>query len=81
MERARKGSLLPYIKRCYIPVTHVLEYTTDWDTTGVIPTGCTKDLSEYGEDLDISSLSRLSGERAYIKILKHNRMTKVIDIL
>jgi hypothetical protein len=80
MERARRGTLLPYIKRCYIPVCHTLDYTIDWDTSNALPPGCHQDMSEYG-DYDISSLKRIHGERPYIRQVKHNRMTQVIDIV
>lgn len=62
-------------------MTHLLEYTIDWDQSGTLLPGCTKDPSEYGEDLDISSLSRLSGERAYLQELKRKRNTELIDIV
>jgi len=65
-ESARRGSILPYLKHCYIPVTHLLEYTSDWDQSSFLLPGQAIDKTEYGEDLDISSLSRFSGERDYI---------------
>ena len=69
MERARRGCLLPYLKKCYIPVTHLLEKTTEWE--GPVQVGV-KDLTEFGENTDISSLCRLSGERAYLRQLRRN---------
>lgn len=46
-----------------------------------IPHGTVRDRSEYGEDMEVSSLKRLRGERAYYKALKSNRMSKVIDLV
>ena len=81
IEKARKNSTIKYLKNCFIPVTHVLEKTKNWDKVDEIPYGTEHDKSEYGEDLDISSLSRLKGEREYIKACKHDRMNKVIDLV
>ena len=40
-----------------------------------------RDRSEFGDELEISSLSRLRGERHYIKALKDGRMNRVIDLV
>ena len=66
LEKARQNSCIKYLKNCYIPVTHVLEYTKDWEKVDEIPHGTVRDRSEYGDDLEISSLRRLRGERAYL---------------
>ena len=70
-----------YLKNVYIPITHVLEYAKDWEKVDEIPVGCEKDRSEYGDDLEMSSLTRIKGERAYIRALKKGRMEKVIDLV
>ena len=44
----------------------MLEYTKDWETVDEIPHGTVRDRSEFGDELEISSLSRLKGERAYL---------------
>ena len=75
LERARENTLIRYLKKTFIPITHILERTIDWENADKIPEGTVKDRSEYGEDLEISSLSRLKGERAYIQALKRGRMT------
>ena len=66
IERARRGMLLPYVKKCYIPVTHLIEQSSEWDFHSQLLPGQVPDRSEYQRDLDISSLSRFKGERAYI---------------
>ena len=38
-------------------------------------------MAEYGDDLDISSLSRLKGERKYLRALKHGRTHSNIDLV
>ena len=80
LEKARQGACIKYLKNCYIPVTHVLEYTKDWEKVDEIPSGTVTDRSEYG-DLEVSSLQRLKGERAYIQALKRGRMNEVIDLV
>lgn len=81
LEKANHGACVKYLRNTYIPVTHVLEYTRDWDKVGNLPHGTVKDRSEYGDDLEVSSLSRLRGERAYLQELKRARMEDTIDLV
>ena len=66
LEKARHNACVKYLRNTYIPVTHVLEYTRDWEKVNEVPHGTIRDRSEYGDDLEVSSLCRLRGERAYL---------------
>ena len=66
LEKARQNRVKKHRLNCYVPVTHVLEYNQDWENVDEIPHGTVRDRSEYGDDLEISSLQRLKGERPYI---------------
>ena len=59
----------------------MLEYSRDWEKVDEIPYGTVRDRSEYGESLEISSLSRLRGERDYLRALRYGRVNQVIDIV
>ena len=45
------------------------------------PKNTTPDKSEYGDDLEVSSLHRVRGEREYYKILRENRHRELIGLL
>lgn len=69
------------MKNCFIPICHVLDFSRNWEDIDELPPGTVRDRSEYGDDFEVSSLSRLRGERRYLRALKHGRMNRVIDIV
>ena len=56
------------LRKSYIPVTHVLEQTKDWQFAD--ETHNSHVLSGYDEDYDISSLSGPKGQRDYIRAIR-----------